>query len=122
MPCCCVVQGYINENIIKTPLYEQHAYTKGKSCNTAMSEVVDFIEKNTLRGQHVLAVSLDCSSAFDGIKFDSVDKGMKEMQIPMSIRKLCANILKKRQVSAELQGGKSTRVPTRGSLQSSCLL
>ena len=116
-----VVQWYINENIIKTPLYAQHAYTVGKSCDTAISEVVDFIEKNTLRGQHVLAVSLDCSGAFDRIKFDSADTAMKEMQIPSSIRKLYANILKHRQVSAELQGEKIKRVPKRGSPQGGVL-
>lgn len=116
-----VIQWYINEKIIKTPLYAQHAYTVGKSCDTAISEVVDFVEKNTLRGQHVLAVSLDCSGAFDRIMFDSADAAMKEMQIPSSIRKLYVNLLKNRRVSAELQGEEITRIPKRGSPQGGVL-
>lgn len=116
-----IIQWYINENIIKTPLYAQHAYTVGKSCDTAISEVVDFVEKNTFRGQHALAVSLDCSGAFDRIKFSSADKAMKEMQIPSSIRKLYLNILEHRQVSATLQGEESKRIPKRGSPQGGVL-
>ena len=89
-----MVQWYINDNIIKTSLYGQHAYTAGRSCDTAISEVVDHIEKNIYRGQHVLAVSLDCTGAFDRIKFDSADKAMEEMQIPSSIKALYTNIVK----------------------------
>ena len=67
----------MTDRILTEPLYAQHAYTVGSSFNTAISELVDFIEKNTLRKQHVLSVSLDCTGAFDRIKFDSADKAMK---------------------------------------------
>ena len=116
-----LLQWYINDKIIKTPLYAQHAYSVGKSCDTAISDVVDFLEKNTLRGQHVLAVSLDCSGAFDRIKFDSADEAMREMQIPRCIRKLYLNLLKNRKVRADLQGEEVTRIPKRGSPQGGVL-
>ena len=116
-----LVQWYINERVLSEPLYAQHAYTVGRSCDTAVSEVVDFIEKNTYRKQHVLAVSLDCTGAFDRIKFESADEAMKVMSIPDCIRMLYKNILEGRQVTAELQGEKSVRKPKRGSPQGGVL-
>ena len=116
-----VLQWYINDEIIKEPLYAQHAYTVGRSCDTAVSEVVDFLEKNTYRKQHVLAVSLDCTGAFDRIMFESADMAMKAKQIPSSIRALYMNILKSRKVEAELQGEKISRTPKRGSPQGGVL-
>ena len=116
-----LVQWYINDEILKEPLYAQHAYTKGRSCDTAISDAVDFIEKNTLRGQHVLAVSLDCSGAFDRIKFDSAKEAMLEHGIPFGILYLYLNILMCRFVRADLQGEKSTRIPKRGSPQGGVL-
>ena len=116
-----VLQWYINDEIIKEPLYAQHAYTVGRSCDTAVSEVVDFLEKNTYRKQHVLAVSLDCTGAFDRIMFESADMAMEAKQIPSSIRTLYMNILKSRKVEAELQGEKISRTPKRGSPQGGVL-
>ncbi len=43
-------------------------YTIGRCCETALSKFADTIERNILRGKRCLAVSLDCSSAFDIIK------------------------------------------------------
>ena len=116
-----LVQWFLNEHIIQEPLYAQHAYTVGRSCDTAVSEVVDFIEKNTYRSQHVLAVSLDCTGAFDRIKFESADVAMEAMQIPKSIRGLYKNILEGRTVTADLQGESIKRIPKRGSPQGGVL-
>ena len=116
-----IIQWFVTDRIVTEPLYAQHAYTVGRSCDTAISEVVDFIEKNTLRKQHVLAVSLDCTGAFDRIKFDSADKAMKMQQIPKSIRDLYRNILEQRCVVAELQGEREVRRPMRGSPQGGVL-
>ena len=40
-----ILQWYVNEKIMNVPLYSQHAYTTGRSCDTALTEVVDIIEK-----------------------------------------------------------------------------
>ena len=117
-----VIQWYINDNIITEPLYAQHAYTVGRSCDSAVSEAVNFIEKNLYRrGQHTLAVSLDCSGAFDRIKFDSAGKAMEDNHIPSSIREWYNNVLENREVSAELQGVSTKRKPMRGSPQGGVL-
>ena len=116
-----IIQWYINDNIIKKPLFAQHAYTVGRSCDTAVSEAVDFIESNILRRRHVLSVSLDCSGAFDRIKFSSAKEAMERMQIPASIVDLYGNILNSRKVQAQLQGEEMTRIPKRGSPQGGVL-
>ncbi len=58
-----IIHWYILENIITRPLARQHAYTKGRSCDTALSCFVDEIERTIYNGQFLLAVSLDCSGA-----------------------------------------------------------
>ena len=116
-----VLQWYITDMVITKPLYSQHAYTVGRSCDTAVSEAVDFIERNILRKQHVLAVSLDCSGAFDRIQFSSASMAMEKKEIPPVVNKLYDHILRNRRVSATLQGEECVRIPTRGSPQGGVL-
>ena len=59
------MQWFIKDTYIQKTLYAQHSYSAGLSCETALLNAVNFIEKHTYQGQHVLAVSLDCSGAFD---------------------------------------------------------
>jgi len=51
------------------PLVSQHAFQVGLSTESALSEAVDFIEEAVYNRQIALAVSLDCSGAFDNIYF-----------------------------------------------------
>ena len=51
-----VIQWYITEEIIREPLHEQHAYTVGRSCDSALSTVVDKIEQHIYRKEHCLVV------------------------------------------------------------------
>jgi hypothetical protein len=73
-----VILWYLLEKVIELPLAKQHAYTAGLSTETALSTFVDDIEKAIYRGQYVLAVSLDCSGAFDRIGFDSAARALKK--------------------------------------------
>ncbi len=116
-----LVQWYITSEIIPQPLYAQHAYTADRSCDTALSEVWDTIERSVLQGEYALAVSLDCSGAFDRIKFASADKAMALHDIPTGIRAMYSHMLECREVTAELQGEKCVRNPRRGSPQGGVL-
>ena len=116
-----LVQWYISDVIITKPLYAQHAYTAGRSCDTALSFVVDKIEKSITRGEYCLAVSLDCSGAFDNIKFDSAKRAMKRKNIPAEAVEWYDNLLRNRCVASELQGESNMRIPTRGSPQGGVL-
>ena len=116
-----IIQWYINENLVTKPLYAQHAYTQGRSTESALSEVVDFIKKSINRGEKVLAVSLDCSGAFDRINFKSAAKAMGQKLIPTAINEWYTSLLESRSVSTDLLGEKVTRIPKRGSPQGGVL-
>ena len=60
-----IIQWHWQETILRDPLPNQHAYTRGRSCDTALSEVVDRLERGKQNKDHTLLVSLDCSGAFD---------------------------------------------------------
>ena len=112
---------YLRENIITTPLKSQHAYTMGLSTETALSEVLDYVEKAFYNKQKVLAISLDCTGAFDYVSFEAAEMALKEHQVPEAITAWYTSLLKGRQVTAELQGVTSTITPGKGSPQGGIL-
>ncbi len=116
-----LIQWYISEYIIKEPLFRQHAYTKGRSCETALSVFINDVEHAVYNKHHVLAVSLDCSGAFDCIRFDSAERGMRRKGLPNNIIRWYCNLLKGRLVTAEVQGCTERVVPARGSPQGGVL-
>ena len=116
-----LIQWFILEHHIKEPLFRQHAYTKGRSCETALSGFVDDAERAVFNGRYLLAVSLDCSGAFDCIKFDSAQTCMERKGIPSNIIRWYVNLLKNRTVKAKVQGYTATVQPARGSPQGGVL-
>jgi len=116
-----IVQWYINENVLTNPLYAQHAYTAGRSTETALTEALDQVERATSNGEHALAVSLDCSGAFDCINFSSAKIAMRLKKVNTTIIKWYDKLLKGRRISAELQGVKTDRIPAKGSPQGGVL-
>ena len=116
-----IIQWYILDYCVREPLFAQHAYTVGRSCDSALSDAVDFIERHVLRGKHVLGVSLDCSGAFDRIKFGSAKTAMLKKNIPECIVDIYCHMLENRKVSATLQGENVAIIPKRGSPQGGVL-
>ncbi len=116
-----IVQWYILEHVITRPLHMQHAYTKGRSCESALSVFVNEVEYAINNGKKLLAISLDCSGAFDCIKFESAEACMKQKGIPQIITKWYVNLLKNRLVTANVQGQKAWIKPNRGSPQGGVL-
>ncbi len=116
-----IIQWFLLEKVIQMPLVSQHAYTRGLSCETALSTVVDMAERMIHQGKYLLMVSLDCSGAFDCIRFSSARKALENHGVPGAIVTWYENILRARQVSADLQGTKKTITPTQGSPQGGIL-
>ena len=116
-----LIQWFILEYHIREPLFRQHAYTKGYSCETALSTFVNDVERAIYNGRYVLAVSLDCSGAFDCIKFDAAQTCMERKNIPKNIITWYVNLLRNRTVTAEVQGFSATICPARGSPQGGVL-
>ncbi len=116
-----IIQWFILEYTITKPLTNQHAYTKGRSCDSALSCFVNDVERTIYNGHHLLAVSLDCSGAFDNIRFEAARRCMETQKIPYNIIRWYGNLLKSRSVLAQVQGLEKTIKPSRGSPQGGVL-
>ena len=116
-----LVQWFINDHIIIRPLVNQHAYTRGRSTETALSDFIDLVEAAFLRGRQAVAVSLDCTGAFDTVKFDSARTAMRGKSIPPNIVQWYDHLLRNRRVTAEVQGVSKVLRPGKGSPQGGVL-
>ena len=67
-----IIQWHIKVTSFPVPLFNQHAFTPGRSCDSALSTVTDLIEKTAMRGQYCLAAFLDIEGAFDNLSFTSI--------------------------------------------------
>ncbi len=105
----------------KETTLRQHAYTKGRSCESALSTFVNDIERAINAKEFVLAVSLDCSGAFDCINFNSAKRSMERKSIPSTVTRWYCNLLRAREVTARVQGKERTILPARGSPQGGVL-
>ncbi len=73
-----IVQWYLLERVILPTLTYQHVYTRELSCKMALStKVMDILVE---RSVHHAQMCLDCSRAFDKIRFDSANLTMEQMQ------------------------------------------
>ena len=82
-----IVYWHLEQTVLKDkPLSRfQHAFVKMKSTTTALSGLVDEIEKSILREKFHIGLFLDISGAFDNLKQKSIISAMKERQFPDDI-------------------------------------
>ena len=93
---------------------QQHAFRKGYSCQTAISDLVDSIESNILRDEFSLSVFLDISGAFDNVLYSSIITAMVHRGIEPKIVKWYSQYLKERTAFTELNGVKCSINVQRG--------
>ena len=74
----------------------QHAFRKGYSCDTALSDLVDDIESNILRNKMALSVFLDIAAAFDCVSYESAIKAMNDFKVSKKIVKWYKSFLDNR--------------------------
>jgi hypothetical protein len=114
-----IVGWHLEETSLKTqPISpNQHAFTRGKGTETALSAVVDKIESSILRDHFVLGVFLDIEGAFDHLSPDGVNASMKARGFPVEVTNWYGHYLENREVQIELRGTKLMRHLKRGSPQ-----
>jgi len=114
-----LIQWYLTNEIIDLPLPNQHAYTEGRSCETALCEAVHYMEENINRGEYTLCVSLDCSGAFDNILFDKAEQALQEHGIEGNFRRWILHLLRGREVTFTDKNLNMSRTffPTKGTPQ-----
>jgi ribonuclease HI len=116
-----LVQRSITGNILDNPLYNQHGFTKGKSCDSALSEVGQLVESAIFRRHSALTVFLDITGAFDNVKFDSVKKIMEKRNISQTIVSWYDHLLRNRIVTCSLLNCTKSFQPQQGTPQGGVL-
>jgi hypothetical protein len=92
---------YLSVNPIN---FNQHAFRKGSSCDSALLSMVNEIEKSILRGQYALEIFLDISGAFDNLDPGAAIQGMKNKGIPNFIVSWFGQYLNNRYITTDING------------------
>ena len=117
-----VVAWHLEEAGVTDKLSQhQHAFRKGKSTDTCLSEVVDNIESSILRNQYALGVFFDIEGAFDNVMTSKVLKGLNDKGVPQNIIKWYGQYLSNRSVTISLGNTTKSRLLTRGTPQGGIL-
>ena len=108
-----IMLWYLREKVITKAFESQHAYTRGPSTESALSEVLDYVESSFYRRKKVIAVSLDCTGALDCVGFDAASDALITKGVPKGMTLWYTNLLQGRKVTANLQGVTQTITPWR---------
>ena len=96
--------------LTKKPISKhQHAYLKKKSCDTALSELVNRLERGTLRGQFALGVFLDIQGAFNYVLPEKVREAMNKKGLDSYITRWYNHYLTSRMATIQIDDTKVTR-------------
>ena len=114
-----ILQWYLTRDIIELPLPCQHAYTEGRSCETALCDAVHYMEENIAKKRYNVCVSLDCSGAFDNISFEKAETALQLHGVDATLQDWFLHLLKGREVSYLDKNLDITRTfyPTKGTPQ-----
>ena len=82
----------------------QHGFTKGKSTESAISNMVDYIEECLFNRIHCLGVFLDISSALDSISIDHIRRSLLEHGGTPDMVEWYYSYLGRRYLEVELHG------------------
>jgi ribonuclease HI len=116
-----LIQRCITGNILDLPLENQHGFTKGKSCESALSRVVNIIDEPLLKKKSALIIFLDISGAFDNVRFDSVRRVLNNRNISQVIINWYDFLLRNRLVTCSLNDIQQSIQPTQGTPQGGVL-
>ena len=112
---------HLREKVITKASESQHAYTRGLSTESALSEVLDYVDSSFYRRKKVIAVSLDSTGAYDCVDFDAASDALITKGVPKWMTLWYTNLIKDRKVTANLQGVTQTIKPGRGNPQGGIL-
>ena len=93
---------------------DQHAFRKGSSCDSALSQLINRIEKAIMNGNYALGVFLDIKGAFDNIDLCAIEGSFHKRGISKVLCNWYVNYTRNRAISVEIRGQKEERRLTRG--------
>ena len=93
-----VVLWQLQETALKeNPInVNQHAFQKGRSTESALTIMTEYVEEAFVKNQWALATSLDIKGAFDHLTIEGVEKGLKKKQVHPTIINWCIHFLRHR--------------------------
>jgi len=104
------------------PIHQhQHAFRHGSSTETALSALVDKIERAIMRNEYAMVAFLDISGAFDNLSTAAAVRGMKKHNFPEFIIKWYSFYLMNRFAEVNIKGVNKVRRLTRGTPQGGVL-
>lgn len=91
--------------LIKTPLHpQQHAYSAGKSTESALHVVVSRLEQDISNKTLCLAAFIDIEGAFDKTNFNSIQVALQKQRVEQTLANWILNMLQLRAVRVDLRG------------------
>ncbi len=99
----------------------QHAFRKGSSCDSALSDMVDELESAVFRSQYALGIFLDIKGAFDNLTVKASIRGMNNMELPSDIVRWYTQYFKHRTIETSIKGIHCQQDLTRGTPQGGIL-
>ena len=79
-----VIVWYLEEiGVVDALSRHRHAFRKGRSSSSCISEVVDSVESVILRGDLALEVFFDIEGAFDNVQTSKVLEGLRAKKVPL---------------------------------------
>ena len=113
---------HLEETVLKDSFHKnQHAFRKGRSTESALSDTVDVIESTVLRQGTAIGVFLDIEGAFDNLLPEGVIKSLRSRNTPPHILLWLQNYLLAREVTIDFKGVQTSRQLVRGTPQGGVL-
>ena len=118
-----LVEMYLRKRVLSgTPLHRnQHAYQPGKSCDTALHQLVGRIEESLANKEIALCSFLDIEGAFDNTSFAAMVRGVSSRGADPLVSRWISSMLRSRRARASLRGESMEAVPVKGCPQGGVL-
>ena len=118
-----LIDRHIRRRVLSdTPLHRnQHAYQPGKSCETAIHQLVSRLEDSLDRREIALGAFLDIEGAFDNTSFASMISSARNRGLESTACRWIDSMLRSRRIQSQLAGSSREVEATRGCPQGGVL-
>jgi ribonuclease HI len=100
---------------------DQHAFRKGRSTESALSDVVDYLESEVLRKGFAVAIFLDIEGAFDNLLPEGVIQSLQKRKTQKKLVRWFTRYLQNRDVIVDYKGVQTRRRLVKGTPQGGVL-
>jgi Reverse transcriptase (RNA-dependent DNA polymerase)/Endonuclease-reverse transcriptase len=118
-----LILWHLEETVLKENSIHknQHAFRKGRSTESALSDVVDHLESYALNKGTAIGVFLDIEGAFDNLLPEGVIRSLQQRNTPEPLLEWLRKYLVSRFVAVDYKGVQKTRKLVKGTLQGGVL-